>query len=183
MMTSFRNWPLSRHSKSSVVTVILPLEGADGYWINLTEGQRSNTRNEIDLISKNIFMGGRGVCLLWVIGQVKSDSKGRMREREDMQQGAMDGFKPSKSSAPGLHPSISRRVLLCLPGGKSLQSGGGSAVRLSAPVAASQASQTILAGKSKTQKYLVESLRVKCFQLARDTHTATHAGLCNPPQL
>lgn len=35
MMTSLRNSPPSRQARSSVVTVMRPLEGGAGYWINL----------------------------------------------------------------------------------------------------------------------------------------------------
>lgn len=35
MMTSFRNSPSFRHARSSLVTAIRPLQGAEGYWISL----------------------------------------------------------------------------------------------------------------------------------------------------
>lgn len=35
MMTSLRKVPLSRQAKSSLVTVMRPLQGGGGYWINL----------------------------------------------------------------------------------------------------------------------------------------------------
>lgn len=36
MITSLRNWPLSRHCRSSMVTVIPPFSGGGGNWINLS---------------------------------------------------------------------------------------------------------------------------------------------------
>lgn len=38
MMTSLRKTPLSRQAMSSLVTVMRPLLGGGGYWINLKEG-------------------------------------------------------------------------------------------------------------------------------------------------
>lgn len=35
MMTSLRNSPASRQARSSLVTVMRPLQGATGYWISL----------------------------------------------------------------------------------------------------------------------------------------------------
>lgn len=41
MMTSLRKTPLSRRARSSLVTVMLPLQGGAGYWINLeVRGQK-----------------------------------------------------------------------------------------------------------------------------------------------
>lgn len=42
MMTSLRNSPLSKHSRSSVVTVMAPLDGGGGNWINLRFKQQVN---------------------------------------------------------------------------------------------------------------------------------------------
>lgn len=41
MMTSLRKTPLSRRARSSLVTVMRPLQGGAGYWINLeVRGQK-----------------------------------------------------------------------------------------------------------------------------------------------
>lgn len=40
MMTSLRKTPLSRQAKSSLVTVMRPLQGGGGYWINLEVGRQ-----------------------------------------------------------------------------------------------------------------------------------------------
>lgn len=45
MMTSLRNSPLFRQARSSFVTVIRPLQGGAGYWINL------NTDNTLQLFN------------------------------------------------------------------------------------------------------------------------------------
>lgn len=41
MITSLRNWPLSRHCRSSIVTVIPPFNGGGGNWINLSRDRRA----------------------------------------------------------------------------------------------------------------------------------------------
>ena len=47
MITSLRNCPLSRHCRSSIVTVIPPFNGGGGNWINLSRGGK---RNDLNLI-------------------------------------------------------------------------------------------------------------------------------------
>lgn len=48
MMTSLRNSPSSRQARSSFVTVMRPLQGDAGYWINLeTTGRGQNANTEV----------------------------------------------------------------------------------------------------------------------------------------
>lgn len=45
MITSLRNCPLSRHCRSSIVTVIPPFSGGGGNWINLSRGERKKNES------------------------------------------------------------------------------------------------------------------------------------------
>lgn len=60
MMTSLRNSPLSRQARSSLVTVIRPLQGGAGYWINLKAinrgfGQNNGAPQVQTLLTPRVF--------------------------------------------------------------------------------------------------------------------------------
>lgn len=48
MITSLRNSPLFKHSRSSVLTVIPPLDGGGGYRINLKRGEKKKEKKKKD---------------------------------------------------------------------------------------------------------------------------------------